>query len=143
MASSTSKLGIPYPNSGDKVSDYPGVAKQLAELLETLMAPAWTSIGNGTAAARLEGRRISFHGELNGSFPTGRTVVSGATLPANLRPARTCVVLASGHTSSAAPEHGRPVGLRLSKEDGTIEVVNAFQTTIENVHLEGVTVEVD
>lgn len=143
MAASTSKLGIPYPNSGDKVSDYPGVAKQLAELLETLLSPSWTALGTGSAAARLEGRRIAFHGELNGSFPTGSTVVSGVTLPASLRPARTCVVLASGHSPSASPQHGRPVGLRLSKEDGSIQVVNAFQNTIENVHLEGVTVEAD
>lgn len=46
MAASTSKLGIPYPTSGDKVSDYPGVAAQAAALIEKAIVTTTLRVTN-------------------------------------------------------------------------------------------------
>ena len=100
MPANTTNKQITYPLAADKISDYPAIAKQSAETVDSALTaldpgpwtaltlgPGWTTATGGREpVARRIGNTVYIRGAVKGASPA--SFAKFATLPVNMRPGK-------------------------------------------------------
>ena len=100
MPANTSNKQITYPLAADKISDYPAIAKQSAETVDSALTaldpgpwkaltlgPGWTAVSAGRApVARRDGNTVYIRGAVKGA--SSASFANFATLPVGMQPGK-------------------------------------------------------
>lgn len=95
MSETTENLNIPYPTAGDRVADFPMLAKRQAETLDRLfsdwqplsVSPGWEKVEGHEPRARLVAGLVVIEGSV--VRRSGGYLSNLAVLPVEMRPSKT------------------------------------------------------
>ena len=144
-ATTPGDVKIPYPVAADKMSDYPGIAKQAAEKLDNYISPSASMAATGSTditttvtgvvrsgVAHLGGDIIKSAG-----FISGSTTSAAITLPPGLRPLTRKGFACAASTAGANPPGGLIVHVTVTPA-GIVDIANKFGSTASTIHADSI-----